>query len=159
MVWNMRIFTIVTASSLLMACDPIDVCSACIESNPADPVAAADYSKIRFNYGKIPLPDGAEQVYYHEECGIDCVMFSKFRLPIKEAVDFAQSIRKPEKAGSLDRLPAPPSDIELGWWPENLPATATGSKRNSSVEGDPYVNVAVVKKGQFADVFVYSWTM
>jgi len=155
---NSTLYSLISIIFMLSACDPIDVCSACIKSNPASPVAPADYGKIRFNHGNILLPESAHQVFYFEECGIDCRFFSKFRMPYKEAVKFADSIRESEKISNFGGFEQRPNN-KITWWPQKLPGNAIGSSGDINIEGDPYIDIAVVQEEQFATVFVYSWTM
>ncbi|MEO9600036.1 hypothetical protein [Parasphingorhabdus sp.] len=74
----------------------------------------------------------------------------------EDAISFAGNIRDIEKfRGFRDR----PDPNVIDWWPKKIPSSAIGSSGDINVKDDPYVDIAVVKDGQSADVFLYSWTM
>jgi hypothetical protein len=81
------------AAPLFASCDPIgDICFNCMEATANAPMPQVDAARLRLIHGGT-LPARATNVYYAEQCGIDCIQWIRFDLPDAGWDEFAVQMR------------------------------------------------------------------
>jgi hypothetical protein len=156
------------AMLLLAGCDAdvISVCHSCLKGDPAAPVAKAELAKIGLVYSGRRLPPSATNIYYAEECGIDCQQWIRFDAPMADARAFATSLllTPPAKTDAKEPPFLSPSK-PLAWWPTNLPADAMVSTNHISTakygkyeKGQP-LTIILQPGAPSARVWIYAYTM
>jgi hypothetical protein len=117
-----RLAALLPAALLAVACDPIgDVCFNCGDSGSNAPLASADAARLRLIHGGT-LPAGASNVYYTEQCGIDCIQWIRFDIPAAEWEPLLTRLREGAEGRSPDivsEIDGPPG---AAWWRVNPPA-------------------------------------
>jgi hypothetical protein len=148
------------AALLLTGCDAAQICDACLNADTNKRVSPQLYHKIGFAYGTTPVPPNARNLYYHEQCGIDCQYYAMFELPDADATKFAETIR-PLKSSPQDCWESEKAidSPKINWWPPKLTKNARMSCGDINVKNDRYVDVALEKNGTNTKLYVYSWTM
>ena len=157
------VLTISVASLTLSACDTefISVCYSCLESDPAEQISEADIKKIEVIGNGTKLPANARNVYYYEECGIDCIQHIRFDLPTEEAIAYAELVR-PLVKGQAVGLNWPEAQApQLSWWLDTakLIGAIFHSRSSASIENDPFIDIMIESKGDKATVYLKSWNM
>ena len=83
---DMRLSLVLTLalSSVLAACDSVEVCRECLDGDRDLPVTVdpSQFDPIAF---EAPLPDQLSNLYFDELCGIDCAEVFRFDLPGAQA--------------------------------------------------------------------------
>lgn len=147
----------VISALLLSGC--VEVCDACLGTDPNKPVPPNLYHKIAFAHEAAPLPQNATNLYYMEHCGIDCVYYAKFQLPHADAIKFAESIRPLIAGTQICRYLVKSEDFKVDWWPPRLSKRAQASCGDINVKDDPYVDIAIDKRANDTVVYIHSWEM
>ena len=146
----------------LVGCDDfLSACYSCLEGDPSKQVAPEEISKIGIIATGANVPDGAKNVYYFEQCGIDCTQYIRFDLPKEQAFAYAKSIRKPsDKPFEMDMFPII-NGVNLEWWIENDEGVSDViySLGDTNIPNDPYLDIAVLPHGKSARVYIHSWNM
>ncbi|MEN3746351.1 hypothetical protein TPR58_04165 [Sphingomonas sp. HF-S3] len=99
-----------------------EACRTCLASSPRNPVATAELEKIRLFDGE-RLPGSARDVYYHEECSVDCTYWLRFTVPDADARSFAARFHARPRKG-YDPMPESGGGNEgpgFAWWPDKFP--------------------------------------
>lgn len=140
---------------VLGGCDPIgDVCHSCIGNDPNAVLNPAQQAKVGLIGTPRRLPPSAQDVRYHEECGIDCVQWLRFEAPLDDARAFANRLLvRPIAVGAPVPLPGGAAD-RLDWWPSSLPAQAESGANETLTPGYPLLFVAVLPQGDRARVWL-----
>jgi hypothetical protein len=135
-----RLAALLAATALLSGCDPVgDACFNCVNA-PADaPIGAEQAVQLRLIHGGT-LPAGARDVYYAEQCGIDCIQWIRFEIAEAHWQPLLTRLRRGAEARSMpgDGGGGPGQPI---WWryepdaateqvaltgPQGWPLTVTG---------------------------------
>jgi hypothetical protein len=94
-------------------------------SDPNSVVAVKDVSKIDFLRDKGGLPSSARRIYYHEECGVDCMFWIRFDASEADARKLAKALFPRALERGNDPLRDPSSglfrDAGYPWWPIGFP--------------------------------------
>jgi hypothetical protein len=148
--------------------DPLDFCQSCLKGDSARVVPAGDVAKIGLVYSGQKLPPSATNVYYHEECGIDCQQWVRFDAPIADARDFADSLL----LAPLKAMPQTPQSSQfltpskpMPWWPKAFAAgveTSTNDINDANYKdgqkGKP-MTVILQPGSPNARVWIYAFSM
>ncbi len=153
---HQKAIVIISGVILLSACsNVISSCRSCIDHDESKPVKATDLAKIKIIRGDTMLPQSARNVYFFEECGIDCAQKIRFDMPPAEASVFAQKLAgaplAPVENGSLS--PTDP-DTKLAWWPVKM---EKGMSVSSTQADALYIFVA--PNGANATVYIHNFSM
>jgi hypothetical protein len=155
---------------LLAGCsDPLDFCQSCLKGDPALAVPKGDIAKIGLVYSGQKLPPSATNVYYHEECGIDCQQWIRFDAPVTDARAFANSLLL---APLAKPAPQPPQSSQfllptkpLQWWPKAFPdgvETGTNDINDANykdgAKGKP-MTIILQPGSPNARVWIYAFSM
>jgi hypothetical protein len=159
------------AALLLTGCNDepfLDFCQSCLKGDPAQLVPKAEVAKIGLVYSGTKLPRSAMNVYYHEQCGIDCQQWIRFDAPPADARAFAngQLLTPLAKTASSPKAPqflAPSKPMP--WWPKSFPATAETSTNDinqanysDGAKGKP-MTIILQSGTPYARVWVYAFSM
>lgn len=150
-----------TATALLLltaACEFGEVaafCEQCPGGDPAMSVPKENVGRLRLLVSRRPLPANASNVQHAMYCGIDCIQFLRFDLPLADAHTFAAMVLRGEGLTTgLDpwaRREMPPAITELPWWPRRFPSGFLGgSSRDAS---SPPADIVLVPRGTQATVW------
>jgi hypothetical protein len=95
--------------------DPIgDICFNCVDAPANAPLAQADAARLRLIHGGT-LPAGARNVYYAEECGIDCIQWIRFDVPAAAWETLLERLRDGAQSRTADgEMMSAPGDP--AWW-------------------------------------------
>lgn len=120
----MRHVLVGLAALLLAGCsDQFEFCQVCPKGNPALAVPRSEVAKITMVYSGQRLPPSATNVYYYEQCGIDCQQWFRFDAPNAAARAFTDSLLLAPLAKAKlpqDNQFLPPSK-PMPWWPIRFP--------------------------------------
>ena len=116
------------AVMLLTACEipSIDSCYSCIDAPTDRAIPAPLQAKVRLIHGG-GLPTEAHQVFYFEECGIDCRQQLRFDAPSTVAEAFVHRMLPQATAEEAATAPLPTGPV---WWTAQN-ASGTQSWRSS----------------------------
>jgi hypothetical protein len=114
----MRFAGLLPVTFLLAACgpfgDPIgDICFSCVGSVGNAPLAATDTMRVRLIHGGT-LPASATNVYYTEQCGIDCIQWVRFDIPEGEWAPLRARLSADARPDNPSEAMAPPGNPD--WW-------------------------------------------
>lgn len=158
----------ILAMLLLAGCsdDFVSVCHSCLKGDPAAPVSKSEIAKIGLVYSGRTLPPSATNIYYAEECGIDCQQWIRFDAPNADARAFANSLLLTPLAPGDAQAGVPPLPSKpFGWWPEVFPTShLTGTndvstaKYGKNEKGQP-LTVILQPGTPNARVWIYAFSM
>lgn len=141
---------------LLAGCNNVGAsCRSCIGHDVSKPVAVKDVAKIKIITGDTLLPKSATNVYFSEECGIDCSQQIRFDMPSAEARIFAEKLAGTALVAIKNAsLSAAGANSKLTWWPAKIEKAMSASNE----EANP-VRAFVVPNGDKATVYIHSFSM
>jgi hypothetical protein len=143
---------------LLASCgDPfLSVCHSCVKGDPAQPVSATEAAKIGLVYSGKRLPKSASNIYYAEECGIDCAQWIRFDVPIADARAFANGLLD-VPIGTNKAPLADITGVPLKWWTSVTRGTAEQGGNEIGAKGQP-IQIWLKPQGATATVWVFAFT-